>query len=135
MGASMTEPAPFLRNAWYMAGWSAEIGNALLRRRLLGVPLLLFRKMDGNVAALIDRCPHRFAPLSLGERDGDCVTCPYHGLTFDADGRCVRNPFADTLPKGAKVRSFPVAERDGIIWFWPGQRELADEGMARTSGT
>jgi len=117
----MADADRFLRNAWYMAGWSAEVGEGLLRRRLLGDPVLLFRKQEGNVAALVDRCPHRFAPLSMGERDGDCVVCPYHGLTFDADGICVRNPFAETLPKGASVRSFPTLEQDGIVWFWPGE--------------
>jgi len=76
----------YLRNAWYMAGWSDEVGTALLRRRLLGEPILLFRKEDGTAAALTDRCPHRFAPLSAGTRDGDTVRCAYHGLAFDAAG-------------------------------------------------
>lgn len=116
----------YLRNAWYMAGWSSEIGDALLRRQMLGEPVMLLRKLDGSVVALADRCPHRFAPLSLGTREGDCVTCPYHGLTFDADGTCMRNPFSETLPKGARVCSYPVVERDGIAWLWPGREELAD---------
>jgi len=116
----------YLSNAWYMAGWSHEIGEVLLRRRLLGEPVLLYRKQDGTVAAMIDRCPHRYAPLSMGERDGDCVTCPYHGLTFDADGQCVRNPFSDTIPRGTKIRTFPVEERDGIAWFWAGDADKAD---------
>ena len=116
----------FLRNAWYMAGWSSEIGEALFRRRLLGDPVLLFRKQDGTVAALVDRCPHRFAPLSLGTRNGEVVTCPYHGLRFDAEGTCVGNPFSQTLPKGAAVRSFPTAEKDGIVWLWPGDPDKAD---------
>ncbi|MEZ5742836.1 MAG: aromatic ring-hydroxylating dioxygenase subunit alpha [Sphingomonadaceae bacterium] len=118
--------AAFLRNCWYMAAWSHEVGDALFRRRLLGDPVLLYRKQDGSVAALTDRCPHRFAPLSMGTRDGDCVTCPYHGLTFDASGSCVRNPFAESIPKGAAVRAFPTCERDGIVWFWPGDPALAD---------
>jgi len=109
-----------------MAAWGGEVSDALLRRRLLGDPVLLFRKQDGTVAAMVDRCPHRFAPLSLGTRDRDQVTCAYHGLTFDADGACVRNPFAETLPKGASVRTFPVAERDGIVWFWPGDADRAE---------
>jgi vanillate O-demethylase monooxygenase subunit len=119
---------PFLRNAWYMAAWSHEVGEDLLRRKLLGEPVLLFRTLRGSVAAMVDRCPHRFAPLSMGTREGDTVTCPYHGLTFGPSGSCVRNPFADKLPNGAQVRTFPVAERDGIVWFWPGDPELADEG-------
>ncbi|GAA5062489.1 aromatic ring-hydroxylating dioxygenase subunit alpha [Erythrobacter westpacificensis] len=118
---------PFLENIWYMAAWSHEVGETMLHRRLLGEPVLLMRKTDGAAIAMIDRCPHRFAPLSQGERDGDCVTCPYHGLTFDSSGQCVRNPFSETIPTGAGVKTFPVAERNRIVWFWPGDPELADE--------
>jgi vanillate O-demethylase monooxygenase subunit len=116
----------FLRNAWYMAGWEHEVGEGLFSRRLLGEPVVLFRKGDGTIAAMVDRCPHRFAPLSKGTRDGDCVVCPYHGLAFDAAGTCVRNPFSETVPKGAQVRTFPTCERDGIVWFWAGDPSLAD---------
>lgn len=117
--------ADYLLDAWYMAAWSDEVGEALFRRRLLGEPILLFRLEDGSVTALTDRCPHRFAPLSMGTRQGDEVTCPYHGLTFDAAGACVRNPFGP-VPKGASVRCWPVKERDGIVWFWPGEPALAE---------
>jgi vanillate O-demethylase monooxygenase subunit len=123
----MTETATrYLNNAWYMAAWSEEVGDAFLRRRLLEQPVLLFRRQDGTAAALTDRCPHRFAPLSAGTRDGDTVRCAYHGLTFDAAGQCVRNPFSDVIPKGASVRSWPVREQDGIIWLWAGEPDRAD---------
>ncbi|MFM5931323.1 MAG: Rieske 2Fe-2S domain-containing protein [Novosphingobium sp.] len=121
--------AEFLRNCWYMAGWSYEIGEAPLRRRLLGDPMVFYRLADGSVGALVDRCPHRFAPLSMGTRDGDCLVCPYHGLTFDAAGTCVRNPYADDVPKGASVRAFATQERDGIVWFWAGDAEQADGAL------
>lgn len=116
----------FLRNTWYMAGWSHEIGEALLRRMICGRALLLFRKEDGEVAAMDDRCPHRFAPLSAGTRIGDTVRCGYHGLGFDAAGACIHNPFSDTIPKGARVATHPVEERNGIVWIWPGDAGLAD---------
>lgn len=116
----------FLMNAWYMAAWSDELGEGLLHRRLLDLPVLLYRTGAGDPVAMIDRCPHRFAPLSRGERDGDAVVCPYHGLTFGADGACIRNPFSADLPKGAHVRTFPLQERDGIVWLWPGDPEKAD---------
>jgi vanillate O-demethylase monooxygenase subunit len=122
----MAGAAPFLRNAWYMAAWSHEVGDALLRRRLLSNPALLFRKSDGTVAMMIDRCPHRFAPFSMGTRSGDTITCAYHGLQFDAAGACVGNPFSEKLPRAA-VRTFPTAERDGIVWFWPGEADQANE--------
>lgn len=57
----------FLKS-WYTAGWSLEAGDAVFRRRPLENPVLFFRKRDGNVAAPVDCCPHRFAPLSMGTR-------------------------------------------------------------------
>ncbi len=121
--------ARFLRNCWYMAAWSHEVGEASLRRRLLGDPIALYRRSDGTVAALVDRCPHRFAPLSMGTRDGDNLVCPYHGLTFDPQGACVHNPYSDQLPKGASIRSFPTVERDSIVWFWAGDEAKADTAL------
>lgn len=118
--------AEFLRNVWYMAAWSAEIGEALLSRRIAGTRVLLYRAGDGSPVAMADRCPHRFAPLSLGTRDGDAVTCGYHGLTFDRNGACIRNAFAERIPAGAAVATFPVVERDGIAWAWLGEPGLAD---------
>jgi phenylpropionate dioxygenase-like ring-hydroxylating dioxygenase large terminal subunit len=118
----------FLADAWHMAAWSHEVGEALLRRRLLGNPILLYRLRDGSVTALDDRCPHRFAPLSMGTRQGDEVTCAYHGLTFDGTGACVPNPFGE-LPRGASIRRWPVQECDGIVWFWPGDAALATDSQ------
>jgi len=125
----MANHAKYLRNIWYMAAWADEVGDTMLRRRLLGQPVLLFRKEDGAIAALTDRCPHRFARLSDGTREGDVVHCPYHGLAFDADGHCVHNPFSDTLPKGAAVRPWAAQERDGIVWLWAGDPALADPAL------
>lgn len=126
--------APYLRNAWYMAAWSQEVGQHLLRRRILGQPILLYRGEDGEVAALTDRCPHRFAPLSAGTLEGNVVRCTYHGLAFDRGGQCVHNPFSDRLPKGATVRAWPVRERDGIVWMWAGKPEEADASLISDFG-
>jgi vanillate O-demethylase monooxygenase subunit len=55
------------------------------------------------------------------------VQCPYHGLRFDAQGRCSHNPHGDgSIPKAAQVRSYPAAERHGAIWVWMGDATLAD---------
>ena len=55
----------FIRNAWYVAAWSKEVGRSYLTRRILNEPVLMYRKQDGTVVALLDRCPHKLAPLSL----------------------------------------------------------------------
>jgi phenylpropionate dioxygenase-like ring-hydroxylating dioxygenase large terminal subunit len=83
----------YLRNAWYVAAWSDDLADGqLLARTILKKPVVLYRKSDGNVAALEDRCPHRFAPLHMGKIvNGDAVQCPYHGLEFDSSGACVLN--------------------------------------------
>ncbi len=116
----------FLQNYWYMAGWSDELSDQLLSRCLFDRQIVLFRRDDKSIAALSDRCPHRFAPLSLGEKKGDAIQCPYHGLTFDGAGQCVRNPFSDKIPAGAQVQSWAVVEHDGIIWLWGGAPAQAD---------
>src|ERR1700737_1545160 len=125
----------YLRNAWYVAAWSDDLAEGqLLGRTILKEPIVLFRKADGNVAALEDRCPHRFAPLHMGKIvGGDRVQCPYHGLEFDASGACVRNPHGTkSIPPRARVRSYPVTEKHKAIWIWMGS-ERADEQKGRTS--
>jgi vanillate O-demethylase monooxygenase subunit len=119
----------YLKNCWYMAGWSEELTEQLLSRRLFDRQIVLFRKEDGGIAALADRCPHRFAPLSLGERHGDAVQCAYHGLTFDGSGACIRNPFAGKIPAAAKVQGWAVVERYDIIWVWGGDPAEADPAL------
>jgi len=111
----------FLRNTWYMAMWSENLAaGTLLPRMLLGTPLVFWRDTQGRVAALEDRCPHRFAPLSKGKLLGDRVQCGYHGLEFDGSGACVRNPHVTgRIPPAAKVPSFRSSSatlRSGSGW-------------------
>lgn len=117
----------FLRNAWYVAASEAELGDDLYPITLLSESVVLYRKSDGTPVALEDACPHRKLPLSMGRRKGDDIECGYHGLTFDCSGSCVRAPGSQRIPQGAKVRSYPLAVRYGLIWIWMGDIELADE--------
>lgn len=119
---------PYLRNAWYVAAASNEIGEAPLRRVLLDLPSVIYRTESGVCQVLRDSCPHRFAPLSLGMVIGETLQCGYHGLKFGTDGRCVHNPHGSgTASSSLRVRSFPTIERFGYIWFWPGQDEADPE--------
>ena len=117
----------YLRNCWYVAAWRHEVGEALLARTILDEPILLFRRSDGDVVGLTDRCPHRFAPLHVGKRVGDTIQCAYHGLRFDSGGRCVFNPQGNgATPAALNLRRYPVVERHGAVWIWPGEAALAD---------
>jgi vanillate O-demethylase monooxygenase subunit len=111
----------FPLNCWYVAAGSDEVDNSLQGRQILGRALLLFRRSDGGVAALDDRCAHRAAPLSQGALVDDQVVCPYHGFTYDAWGVCVRVPSQTNVPYGATVRSYPVVEACGFVWVWLGE--------------
>ncbi|WP_341887236.1 aromatic ring-hydroxylating dioxygenase subunit alpha [Variovorax sp. YR752] len=123
----------YLRRAWYVAGFADELPpGQLLARTLLDEPLVLFRRADGGVAALLDRCPHRFVPLSAGTLcdGGAALQCPYHGLRFDGSGACVHNPHGNgAIPKAAVVSSRRVVERDGLLWLWAGDAARADEAL------
>jgi phenylpropionate dioxygenase-like ring-hydroxylating dioxygenase large terminal subunit len=116
----------FLRNAWYAATWSKDLTDKPLGRTFLNEKVVLFRQAGGAVAALEDRCCHRAAPLSLGEVDGEYLVCGYHGLRFDATGRCVEVPGQKSIPRGAAVRHYPVFEKWNVVWIWMGDPARAD---------
>jgi vanillate O-demethylase monooxygenase subunit len=119
----------FLRNTWYVAAWSNEIESSkLLVRRLLNEPIILFREADGTFRALADRCPHRQAPLHMGSFDGTTIRCGYHGLGFNGAGQCVHNP-QGPVPRAARVPTYPVVERDSLLWIWMGDAERADPAL------
>lgn len=120
----------FVFNAWYVAAMAPEVEAARpLARRLLERPVVLFRTADGAVAALDDRCCHRLAPLSYGVVEADGLRCRYHGLKFDATGRCIEVPGQDDIPASLCVRHYPTVERHGIVWIWMGEAELADPAL------
>src|SRR6478735_5932518 len=115
----------YLRNAWYVAAWADDLAEGqLIGRTVLKEPIVLYRTNDGTVAALQDRCSHRFAPLHMGKiMRGDRIQCPYHGLEFDSSGACVLNPHgAKNIPSRAGVRGFPVLEKHKAIWIWMGEK-------------
>ena len=121
----------YLLNTWYAAGFCEDLGEAPIGRVMLDEALVLFRTRSGKAVALHDRCPHRFAPLHKGTVVGEAIRCPYHGLQYGEDGQCVDNPIGEgKIPKAACVKSYPVAERDGIVWVWFGDAP-ADESTIR----
>jgi vanillate O-demethylase monooxygenase subunit len=119
----------YLMNCWYAAAWAEEVTPAPLARTYLDLPVMLYRRADGVVAALLDRCPHRFAPLSRGRIEHDRVICGYHGLTFDSGGTCIDTRFNAIVRDNARLRSFPVVERHRTIWIWMGDAGRADPAL------
>jgi phenylpropionate dioxygenase-like ring-hydroxylating dioxygenase large terminal subunit len=117
----------FLRNCWYVAGWSRDFGHALKAQMLLSENIVFYRKANGTPVALEDACPHRKLPLSMGQLEGDSVVCGYHGLTFDCTGNCTDSPTQRGMtPRRAVVRSYPVVDRYNLLWIWMGDADAAN---------
>ena len=98
-------------------------------RTVLGEAILLYRTAGGEIVALRDRCCHRLAPLSMGRKEGDCVRCGYHGLLFDATGRCIEIPGSDTVPAKARVQRYPLAVKNKWVFVWMGDPAQADPAL------
>jgi phenylpropionate dioxygenase-like ring-hydroxylating dioxygenase large terminal subunit len=117
----------FIHNAWYTAAWADEIADRPLGRRICNEPIVFFRDRQGRIAALEDRCCHRGSPLNLGTVVERGLQCGYHGLIYDRTGRCVHIPAQDRIPEAAKVRSYPVREKDQLVWVWIGDPDKSDD--------
>lgn len=129
MPHALKEPAMKLiapRNQWYPLTWSRDVTRTLGCHRILGIDLVVYRSEAGEPIALDDVCPHRLAPLSIGKLKGDAIECGYHGMTFGRDGRCIRIPGQPIIPANARVPSYPLHEKMGLVWIWPGDPALAD---------
>ena len=116
-------------NCWYVAGFSNELDSGFVARTLVNQRVIIWRDGSGKAVALQDRCAHRLVPLSTGKIVDGQIECGYHGLRFNGTGACTFVPGQDTLPKSGGVKSFPIAERHALLWFWPGAAELADESL------
>lgn len=121
----------FLRNTWYVAMWADDLELGRVESRTIcDEPIAIFRRHDGSVAAITDQCSHRFAPLSAGKVCGDQIECPYHGLQFDADGRCVVNPHGSgRITPALHLRAYPIVERHTLLWVWLGDAERANADL------
>lgn len=120
-----------LKNIWYFAAWSDEIVEGEVFARIINsFPIIIMRKETGEAVAMADRCPHRFAPLSMGKIKNGNIVCPYHGLEFNMEGKCAHNPHpSGKIPKKADVDVFPTHERHTGVWVWMGDAEKADPAL------
>ena len=109
---------PILIDDWHPVVEAAQLERApVLAARLLGEDLVIWRDGAGY-HAWQDLCMHRGARLSGGRVAGGCLVCPYHGWTYNAEGRCVRIPaHPDQAPPAkARAKTYQVRERYGLLW-------------------
>ena len=113
------------KNAWYVACTPDEIDAKPLGRKVCGEAIAFYRAGSGQAAAVADFCPHRGAALSLGSVIEGNLVCGYHGLQMGCDGKTIAMP-GQRVGGFPAIRAYPVVERHGFIWVWPGDPSLAD---------
>jgi phenylpropionate dioxygenase-like ring-hydroxylating dioxygenase large terminal subunit len=112
-----------LKDQWFIAATSDELGADPLPTTLFGTPIVLFRDRAGKAGALLDSCPHRNVPLSLGKMTGDgTLRCAYHGWCFDTEGSCTFIPsLTGSTPGDSRARNataFLTLEQQGFVWVY-----------------
>ena len=105
---------------WYIVCQAEELVSEPLATRLYDIPIVVFRTESGAVGALLDRCPHRNVPLSMGTVEGERLRCGYHGWAFDTGGVCREVPTLCGDPEGKArvVQRFAAREQDGFVWVY-----------------
>jgi phenylpropionate dioxygenase-like ring-hydroxylating dioxygenase large terminal subunit len=110
-------------NGWFAVARGADLEpGAVTARTYFGRDLVLWRT-DAGEARLADAyCPHQGAHLAVGGRvAGDSLRCPFHGWSFSGPGgACTEIPYAPDarIPSRARLRTYPVIERHGLVWAW-----------------
>jgi len=121
-------PIPF---GWFAVARSQDLASGGVQPLYcFDEHLVLYRSMDGKSHVLEAFCPHLGAHLGHGGKvEDDVIVCPFHGWQFDSQGACVKVPYASQIPKRARrgscLHSYPVRERNGMIWAWSHPRRLA----------
>jgi len=127
---------------WFAAAQSSEIGRAVFNVHYFGQDMVLYRGESGRVVMLDAYCPHMgthfgSAPHSAttqsqGFLEGDNIRCPFHAWRFGPDGVCNHIPYSEgAIPRQARVKSWHVEERYGIVFCWHDPQGLEpDFGIA-----
>src|SRR5271170_370725 len=112
-----------LRRFWYPVMPVTSLADGPKPFTLLGQAIVLWLDGEGRPAAMVDRCCHRTAKLSLGFVKDGASSCGYHGWTFDRTGRCIRIPQAKEDAKTPKfsVQSYRAEEHYGYVWVCLGE--------------
>lgn len=118
--AASRYPFPPYANGWYRVAYSGEVAVGEVQSlHYFGRELVLFRDEQGAAHVLDAHCPHLGAHLGHGGRvEGGGLRCPFHAWVWAGDGSCLEVPYAKRIPPGAKIRSWPVTEQNGLVCLW-----------------
>ena len=115
----MSESLAKYPKGWFVVAFSDEIPAGAVRSlEYFGRRFVAFRGEDQKVRILDPHCPHLGADLGIGGKVvGDTIRCPFHAWRFDGSGTCVEVPYATKIPPRACVKSWPVDEKNGLVFL------------------
>jgi len=115
----MAQSEGFARG-WFVVAWSTDLAPGQVKPlSYFGTQLVLCRTESGAAHVLDAYCPHLGAHLGIGGRvKGECIECPFHAWQFSGDGACTEIPYAKKIPALAHLKSWPVVERNGVVFVW-----------------
>ena len=97
-----------------------------VRVKLLSERLIAFRDSDGKLGLIDEFCAHRGVSLWFGRNEECGLRCAYHGWKYDVSGQCVdipSEPEESGFRQKIRLRSYPLAERGGVLWAYMGPPE------------
>ena len=118
------ETFPAYPASWYLFCEGSQLKDKPFSQGILGRQLVAYRKASGQVAVMDAICAHLGADLGCGSVVGDALQCPFHNWRYGADGVCTSIPHAAQIPAFARLRTYPVAERHGSVFFFNGPEPL-----------
>jgi phenylpropionate dioxygenase-like ring-hydroxylating dioxygenase large terminal subunit len=114
-----------IKNQWYVVLESKEVKDEPAGFVRMGERLVFWRGKEGKVVCFHDKCTHRGVALSKGELVEGQLQCPFHGLKFDASGRCVLIPAngkSAPLENRFDLDGYETYEEHGFIWIFWGEK-------------
>jgi 5,5'-dehydrodivanillate O-demethylase len=122
-----TPVGDLLRRYWYPIAAVPELARHPTKFvKILGEELVLFKDAQGRLGLIDAYCAHRRANLTYGIPEGDGLRCSYHGWKYDRAGRCLEQPFEETMGKSFKdkirLSNYPVEELGGLIFAYLGPK-------------
>ena len=116
-------------NHWYAIAWAADLKpTKILTATIWQQSIAFYRDRQNQIQAIENVCPHKGVSFDQGKVAGDAIVCPYHGWEFNGQGECVNIPYfpPDQKLPCVQVQRFPVQEKYGLIWVFPGEPALAE---------
>ena len=108
-----------LARHWYPVARIQDVSTQPQQVTLLDVKLALYKTESGDIHLVRDLCPHRGVPLTKGWVSGENLVCPYHGLHYNGQGKCIKipaQPELTSISERFSLTKFPAVQKYGLIW-------------------